>query len=384
MKSVQKITVSAGAMTAAVAAALFAVPAGAASASVARTPHGAGSTGAVFAQNDSTAGNEVIAYSRTASGGLTEAGAYATGGTGGVLSGSVVDHTASEGGLAYDPAANMLYTVNAGSNTITVFAVHGDRLTRLQVIGSGGTFPISIAVHGNLVYVLNARDGGSVAGFVRAGGRLIAVPSWNRALGLDTSQSPEFTSTPGQVAFTPDGSKLVVTTKNGGNTIDVYGVGPLGPSARPAITATPADVPFGLTFDPRGNLVVTEAGPNAVASFAIARNGKLTGLDTELTGQSATCWITADGDTLYASNAGSGTVSAYRDNGGGNLTALGNTATDAGTVDATVSADGKFLYAETGGAGVIDAFRIAPDGSLTKTGAVAIPGGAGAEGIVAP
>ena len=30
------------------------------------------------------------------------------------------------------------------------------------------------------------------------------------------------------------------------------------------------------------------------------------------------------------------------------------------------------------------AFRIAPDGSLTKTGAVAIPGGAGAEGIVAP
>ena len=99
---------------------------------------------------------------------------------------------------------------------------------------------------------------------------------------------------------------------------------------------------------------------------------------------SATCWITSDGDTLYASNAGSGTVSAYRDNGGGNLTALGNTATDAGTVDATVSADGKFLYAETGGAGVIDAFRISPDGSLTKTGAVAIPGGAGAEGIVAP
>jgi hypothetical protein len=130
--------------------------------------------------------------------------------------------------------------------------------------------------------------------------------------------------------------------------------------------------------------VVTEAGPNAVASFAITRNGKLTGLDTELSGQTATCWITADGDTLYASNAGSGTVSEYRDNGSGNLTALGNTATDAGTVDATVSADGKFLYAETGGAGVIDALRIAPDGSLTKTGAVAIPGGAGAEGIVAP
>ena len=381
MKSVQKLAVSAGAVTAA-AAALFAVPAGA-SASVGGR-HGGGSAGVVFAQNDSTAGNEVIAYSRTASGGLTQAGTYATGGTGGILDGSVVDHTASEGGVAYDPAARVLYTVNAGSNTITVFAVHGDRLTRLQVIGSGGTFPVSIAVHGSLVYVLNARDGGSVAGFLRVGGRLIAMPSWHRALGLDTSQSPEFTSTPGQVAFTPDGSKLVVTTKNGGNTVDVYAVGPLGPSARPAVTATPADVPFGLTFDPRGHLVVTEAGPNALASFAIARGGKLTGLDTELTGQAATCWVTADGDTLYASNAGSDTVSAYRDNGSGKLTALGNTATDAGTVDATVSADGKFLYAETGGAGIIDAFRIGPNGSLAKAGAAAIPGGAGAEGIVAP
>jgi 6-phosphogluconolactonase (cycloisomerase 2 family) len=383
MKSVQKLAVSAGAVTAAAAAALFAVPAGAASASVGGR-HGGGSEDVVFAQNDSTAGNEVIAYSRTASGGLTQAGAYATGGAGGVLDGSVVDHTASEGGVAYDPAAKMLYTVNAGSSTITVFTVHGDRLTRLQVIGSGSTFPVSIAVHGNLVYVLNARDGGSVAGFLRAGGRLIAMPSWHRALGLDTSQSPEFTSTPGQIAFTPDGSKLVVTTKNGGNTVDVYAMGPLGPSAQPAVTATPADVPFGLTFDRRGHLVVTEAGPNAVASFAIARGGKLTGLDTELTGQAATCWVTADGDTLYASNAGSGTVSAYRDNGSGKLTALGNTATDAGTVDATVSADGKFLYAETGGAGIIDAFRIGPSGSLTKTGAAAIPGGAGAEGIVAP
>src|SRR6185437_12822046 len=92
MKSVQKLAVSAGAVTAA-AAALFAVPAGA-SASVGGR-HGGGSAGVVFAQNDGTAGNEVIAYLRTASGGLTQAGTYATGGTGGILDGSVVDHTAS-------------------------------------------------------------------------------------------------------------------------------------------------------------------------------------------------------------------------------------------------------------------------------------------------
>src|ERR1700744_1638812 len=239
-------------------------------------------SGQVFVQTDSTSGNAVAFYHRNGAGPLTPAGQYATGGLGGGLGGSVVDHLASQGSLSYDAQHGLLYAVNAGSNTITVFAVRGDRLVRRQVIGSGGSFPVSVAVHGNLVYVLNARDGGSVAGFLRAGGRLIAMPSWHRSLGLDTSQSPEFTSTPGQVAFTPDGSKLVVTTKNGGDTVDVYAVGPLGPSARPAVTATPADVPFGLTFDPRGHLVVTEAGPNAVASFAIARSGRLTGLDTEL------------------------------------------------------------------------------------------------------
>jgi hypothetical protein len=75
--------------------------------------------------------------------------------------------------------------VNAGSNTVTVFSVHGDSLARRQVVSSGGTFPVSVAVRGNLVYVLNARDGGSVQGYVRIGAALVAVPSWHRPLGLN-------------------------------------------------------------------------------------------------------------------------------------------------------------------------------------------------------
>jgi hypothetical protein len=50
------------------------------------------------------------------------------------------------------------------------------------VIGSGGTFPVSIATHGDLVHVLNARDGGRVQGFQRLGSRLVRVPFWNRGL----------------------------------------------------------------------------------------------------------------------------------------------------------------------------------------------------------
>jgi 6-phosphogluconolactonase (cycloisomerase 2 family) len=346
--------------------------------------HAPGQAGEVFVQTDAVSGNAVAAYDRAADGTLRAAGTYPTGGLGGILSGSVVDHLASQGALAYDRGHGLLYAVNAGSSTITVFSVYGDRLVRRQVISSGGTFPVSIAFHGGLVYVLNARDGGSVQGFLRIGASLVKIPSWNRPLGLDPTLTPEFTHTPGQVAFTQDGSRLIVTTKGNGNDIDVFTVGFSGAlSATPAITADPGNVPFGVTFDAGGHLVVAEAGDNAVATFTINPDGTLTLAGRVATGQAATCWIARDGSLFYASNAGSGTLSGYGDDGSGTLQPLGTTATDAGTVDATSSADGQYLYAETGANGIVDEFRVGSGGSLTEVGSVTVPGAAGAEGIAA-
>ncbi|SFF49075.1 6-phosphogluconolactonase, cycloisomerase 2 family [Actinacidiphila alni] len=339
----------------------------------------------VFVQSDNPAANTVVAYHRAADGTLSRAGVYGTGGKGGVLDGSVVDHLASQGSLVLDARHGLLYAVNAGSDTVTVFAVRGDRLERVQVISSGGDFPVGVAVHGNAVYVLNALDGGSIQGFLRIGDRLVRVPSWHRGLGLDPSAAPQFTHTPGQISFTPDGTKLVVTTKAGGNSIEVFPVGPFGgPASRPVVTATPDAVPFGFTFDPAGRLQVTEAGPNAVATFALARDGRLTQVGRPVaTGQAATCWIVGAGDRLYASNAGSGSLSGYTVDRHGALRALGATATDGGTVDAAVSSDGRYLYAQTGAAGVVDEFRVGRDGSLTPIGSVTVPGALGGEGIAA-
>ena len=97
---------------------------------------------------------------RAANGTLTLAAHYTTGGLGGQLTGSVVDHLASQGSLTYARITALLYAVNAGSNTVSVFAASGDPLSLRQVIRSGGTFPVSVAVHGNLVYVVNALNGG--------------------------------------------------------------------------------------------------------------------------------------------------------------------------------------------------------------------------------
>ncbi|MFP3464025.1 lactonase family protein [Leifsonia sp. SIMBA_070] len=381
MRTPSRLAVAAAAALAATA--LFAAPALAApdranaDAPVANHP-----TSAVFVQTDGLAGNAVVAYDRATDGSLHPAGTYPTGGVGGALAGSVVDHLASQGSLVYD--RGLLYAVNAGSNTITVFAVRGDRLFRLEVLPSGGSFPVSVTAHSGLVYVLNARTGGTVQGYLRVGDFLVRVPAWNRALGLDPTQTPEFTHTPGQVAFTPDGSQLVVTTKGNGSAIDVFAVGRFGTlSAQPVVTPEPGAVPFAVTFDSAGHLVVAEAGTNAVATFAIQPNGAVTPITTALTGQAATCWIVRDGSAFYASNAGSATLSGYTDAGSGTLTALGTTSTGPGTVDAAVSSDGRFLYAQTGGNGGVDAFRVNPDGSLTLVGSVVVPGAVGGQGIAA-
>jgi DNA-binding beta-propeller fold protein YncE len=349
------------------------------------SPGGPGPSGhAVFVQTDNPAGNQVVAYQRADDGTLTPAGTYSTGGRGGSLTGSVVDHLASQGSLAYDQGNGSLYAVNAGSNTVSVFSVAGDHLWLRQVVSSGGTFPVSVAVRGNLVYVLNAENGGSVQGYEAGFGGLFPIPGSARPLGLNPTATPQFTNTPGQVAFSPDGSKLIVTTKANGSDIDVFGVGFLGYlSPHPVVNAEPGTVPFGVTFDGDGHLVVAEAGTNALATFALLPDGAVTPLDAVPTGQAATCWIASAQGYLYASNAGSASESRFGEGPGGQLDLLGATTTDAGTVDAAASPDGRFLYVQTGGSGIVDEFHVDAGGNLTEVGSVIVPGAGGGEGIVA-
>ena len=132
--------------------------------------------GAVFVQTDNTAGNAVAAYHRAADGTLTLAGTYPTGGRGGQLTGSVVDHLASQGSLTYDGTHGLLFAVNAGSNTVSVFGVSGGRLELRQVIWSGGAFPVSVTVHGDHAYVLDALGGGTLYGYRITGGHLTPIP----------------------------------------------------------------------------------------------------------------------------------------------------------------------------------------------------------------
>jgi 6-phosphogluconolactonase (cycloisomerase 2 family) len=362
---------------------------GAASALAARpdlpgfSPPGLGLRHAVFVQTDGLSGNQIVAYDRARDGALTQVGVYSTGGLGGQLTGSVVDHTASQGSLTYDSADNLLFAVNAGSDTVSVFAVFGDRLALRQVIGSGGTFPVSVTASRGAVYVLNAEEGGSIQGYAVVFGHLVLLPSSHRSLGLTTGKPGEpeqFTHTPGQVAFSPDGSHLIVTTKAAGQSIDVFTVYPWGAISPNPVVNSDETVPFGVSFDPQGHLLVAEAA-GALASFQLNQSGTLTALDSVETNQAATCWVTSAAGYYYTSNAGSATLTGFQATGGGQLTLLGNTATHPGTVDGASAGD--FLYVQGGGEGTVDELQVRVDGSLEDLGSVIVPGAAGGEGIVA-
>lgn len=340
---------------------------------------------AVYVQTDNPLGNQVAAYSRSDHGTLTLENTYNTGGLGGILNGSQVDHLGSQGSLTYDAPHHLLYAVNAGSNTVSVFWARGDDLRLLQVIKSGGAFPVSVAVHGYFVSVLNAEDGGSVQEYLALFGHLFPLPGSNRDLNLTIpTDGTQFTHTPGQVAYSPDGSQLIVTTKASSNAIDVFKVGNFGAlSQTPVVNTVAGTVPFAITFDQSGHLVVAEAGPSALETFTLNTNGTVSPIDSLASGQTGLCWVAPAGDLFFTGNTAANSTSGYTSSSTGVLALLGATPTDAGTVDASATPDGRFLYVQTGGNGIVDEFQVSDNGSLNEIGTATVSGAVGGQGIAA-
>ena len=368
---------------AALATALAAVPAVAAHGRNHDRPRGAHrNAAAVFVQTDATSGNAVRAYRRAGDGTLAYAGTYATGGNGAVAAGATADPLASQGSLTTAAGGRLLLAVNAGSNTISVFRVAGTSLSLRQTLPSGGIFPASIAVHDNLVYVLNSGADGTVSGFRIDDGRLRPIAGSTRSLGLGNTPVPNFLKSPGQVGFAADGHRLVVTTKASTSSLDVFGVnrgGLLG--AAPVATASATPVPFAFASGPDGELVVAEAATSTISAYTLAGGGSAHLIGSQADGQAAACWITSARGVFFVSNAGSANVSAYRLNalGAPQLVGIAGTA-GAGTTDSAAADHGHFLYVESGGAGTVDAFAVSGGGALTKVGTVSgLP--TGIEGI---
>src|SRR5438067_5409622 len=303
---------------------------------------------AVFVQTNDPGGNAIDVFDRHSDGTLTFVRSYATGGYGGREAGATSDPLASQGSLVRVPGTDLLLAVNAGSNTISVFHVTGDRLELAQVLPSFGPFPVAFGVHGALVYVLDAGGQGFISGYRMAGDALHPIAGSTRTLLLGNTAPPFFLSSPAEVGFTPSGSQLLVTTKTH-NTVDVFAIGADGrPSAAP-VKNPAAGVPFALVFDAGGRLVLNFAGTSSLETFTVNHDGTITPVSVPVTdGQVAACWITAARGYDYVSNTGSNDVSQFRVTSDGTVV-LVNPAAASNILGATDSSHGgDFLYVQSG------------------------------------
>jgi len=257
----------------------------------------------VFVQTNELEGNRIVVFERQADGRLDRQGTYASGGRGGIAApGTESDRLASQGSLVYDAGHRLLLAVNAGSDSISVFRVRGERLRLSDIDSSGGDFPASIAVYGDLVYVLNSGNDGRLQGFRINGNHLHPLRGSTLSLGLANTDPPNFLTSPGQVGFTPDGKKLLVTTKASKSTIEIFHVQSDGLSRTPVSNPSATPVPFAFTFDPAGRLVSGEAGTSSVTTYVVQGNGRLSGPQSLSDGQVALCWIVRAQGFYYVSS----------------------------------------------------------------------------------
>ena len=347
-------------------------------------------TGHVYVNDNTAATNTIAAFDRHADGSLTPtAGSPFSAGGAGTGAG-----LASQGALQITDNGRYLVAVDAGSNQLSVLRVRPDGTLRLVhdgVVASGGTLPVSVAVHNQLVYVANAGAGGAnYSGFrLNPGGHL-------RPLAGSTVPVADGAQ-PGDVLFNGDGSKLVGTLV-GTSQIDSFIVGGSGLLTAAPESPFPAQGlgPFGSEFRPTNpdQLFVSNAhntGTGTVSAFTDSSDGTLSAIGASpfADQQTAPCWveISHDGRFLFTVNTGSGTISRFSISAGGQLTQLGSTPVSAsggvGAVDARLSPDGGTLYVDESRVGKVGAFAVNGGGLTELTSSpTSLPAGATPAGIV--
>jgi 6-phosphogluconolactonase (cycloisomerase 2 family) len=311
-------------------------------------------TGAAFFLSNPQGPNSVEAFSRnTATGLLAYLGSFPTRGNG---------TTAIQGSQAHAVIVNgdFLYAVNSGSNNFSTFRIGSDgRPVWLATTPSNGVRPVSIAIHGNLLFVLNQ-------GIVAAPG-VVPVDASIRGFSINSSGIPspivpdvafsfDSADSPSDVFFTGNGLRLAVL-KSGAKAVATFDVSQSGALSnnqtisvgnQPVGGAANSHLPW-TGFAAVIGEEVTGVGASVV-SFSASSNLTIQSQISAVADKDP-CWAatSVSGKRLWSSNFMPKSLTLYLVDANSTLThssthTLPPTDAGPGSLDLDVSADGRFLY----------------------------------------
>jgi 6-phosphogluconolactonase len=330
-----------------------------------QSPMSGTASGAVYVQTNA-APNEVIAFRRATDGSLHRIGSVATGGDG---DGS--PHLTSQGSVTLTGDGRHLLVTNAATGELSVFSVATDGSIELRERVHTGATPRSVDEHDGLVVVLNTGEPALVSFRLDAEG-LAPVEDADQA--LEASHTD-----PAQVAFSPDGS-MVVITERATDSIVTYQVTSEGTFGDSSTIASEGPTPYGFAFTSGGTLVVTEAfgaqkGAAAASSYAIEDGSLEVRTSSVGNGRSEICWavVTPDDRFAFTTNFADGAVSRFGIASDGSLsledaTAGISVAGIPGLRDEDLSSDGRFLYALDADGGRVYGWLVEAEGTLEPVG----------------
>src|SRR4051812_12840221 len=281
----------------------------------------------VYVESDDPGGNSIFAFARQHDGRLIplRGSPFPTGGLG-ITPTFDLGPFDSDQNVIVNPSHTLLFAVNGGSDSISVFRIAGDG-SLFPVQGSpfpsGGSNPVSVGLAGDVLCVVNKdQDPDHPGRFlpnytsfrVNPNGRLIPIPHSTFSVDAGASPSQALTSSDGSLVFGADFM---------GGLLRSFGIAPNGRLVpRAALPLPPAEFagsgappfPLGLALHPKRPLFyVGFVTINRLGVYRHDDAGALRFVRTVPNSGNALCWVLVNkaGTRLYTSNTGAPSVSFY-------------------------------------------------------------------------
>ena len=327
---------------------------------------GCGTTSSRFLYAAIPTSNTIVAYREDPNSGvLTQ------------LSGSPISAGSAVQALAMHPSGKFLYAANSETNNISLFTVSSvGGLTEVTPRTNAGTSPTLLAIDqaGKFLYAANSGSNDISAFSIGSNGSLALVSQCVTPTNCNPTALIGFTAM--NLALAPSGNLLYVTgeVQLAGTSTGVIEAFPVNQgvvgSPVPNSPFLTGNLPLGLAIDSTGShLYTANKLDNSISPFKINSDGSLTAIGSAI-GEAfigpVSLLIDKSGKYLYVANQGSSNIGAYGIGSDGSLTLLTGSPFSTGSQPSVLALDSSGKYFYSGYNSALQAYSLSTSGSLTS------------------